>query len=64
MKLVLDIKKFTITVYGDYPFDDILDEIRNAGLDPDEWVISLVPTRQWHQSVSYPSFFNDYEIKA
>ena len=64
MKLVINNDTQTITVYGQYAIDDILDEIEKAGLDHNEWVIHICPVKVWTQDVSYPYFYNDYEIKA
>ena len=64
MKLVINNDKSTITVFGSYAIDDILDEIERAGLDSSEWVIEMIPTHYWTQHMTYPYFIDNYEIKA
>ena len=64
MKLVINNDKSTITVFGSYNIDDVLDEIERAGLDHNEWVIEIVPSHIWTQHMTIPSFITDYEIKA
>lgn len=64
MKLVINNKLSTITVYGNYEVDEVMDEIECAGLIPAEWTIQIIPSHYWTQNISYPHFFNDYEIKA
>ena len=64
MKLVINNKKCTITVFGSYAVDDVLDEIAEAGLDSKEWVIEIIPPHYWTQNMTIPHFIMDYEIKA
>lgn len=64
MKLVINNDKSTITVFGSYAVDDVLDEIARAGLNSNEWVIEIIPSHYWTQNMTIPSFLMDYEIKA
>jgi len=64
MKLVINNDRSTITVYGSYRIDDVLDEIATAGLDHNEWVIEIIPNHFWTQNITYPGFIDNFEIKA
>ena len=64
MKLIIDAPNRTVTVYGDYTLEDVVAEVELSGLESNEWTIAIIPDNYWNQSISYPSFFNFYEIKA
>ena len=62
--MVIDNDKDTITVYGNYEIDDVLDEIYNCGLDYSLWTIQIIPQHVWTSSYTFPNFIDNYEIKA